>query len=276
MPGRNPSSYVSLYSRLLASPLFGGDWMQRALVAAYFLYKSRWEDPFRWLIREHPELFRGGDILDIGANVGYTSCLFAHAADPSAKVYSLEPDASCFRLLGKVLQWKKISGVVTPFQSAAGRDTGTVRFCHNARHSADHRVVTEKFNAGNEGREFGSVPMTTVDEFVRAQGISRLAFIKIDVQGYESEVCAGMQGTLEAFPGAVVCFEYSPCSMVEMGFSGQDLIEFFRSRSFHLYVLNRSRLEAVCDFSVFAPESIKDGYLDILATRNRIAFENAE
>ena len=57
--------------------------------AAYFAYK-RFEDPFAKLMAQRPELFEGGAIIDAGANIGYTSLLFAkrgrvHAFEPHVK-----------------------------------------------------------------------------------------------------------------------------------------------------------------------------------------------
>jgi FkbM family methyltransferase len=269
---RKPNGlHVSVYSRLIRSPLFANEWMQRILVAAYFAYKRFYEDPFRWLIRHQPELFSGGDILDVGANIGYTSWLFAEAVQRGSRVYSLEPDAVCYRLLVKMLGWKGISSVVTAYQYAAGRQTGTARFWHNANHSADHRVITDEFNQqGSAAFDVAPVPMTSVDDFVRARGLSRLAFVKIDVQGYETEVCDGMQQTLRDFPDAVVCFEYSPDAMAEMGFSPQESIEFFRSRNYSLYIVTRSGLQYIADFCDVHSRALKHGYLDILATRKRL------
>ena len=263
--------HVSIYSRLIDSPLFANEWMQRMLVAAYFAYKRLYEDPFRWLILHRPELFSGGDILDIGANIGYTSSLFAQAVQSGSRVYSLEPDAFCYRLLVKMLGWKGISSVVAAHQYAAGRQTGTARFWHNADHSADHRVITDEFTQqGSAAFDVAPVPMTTIDDFVRARGLSRLTFVKIDVQGYESEVVSGMQQTLRDFPDAAVCFEYSPDAMAEMGFSPQELIEFFLSRNYSLYIVTRSGLQCVADFRDVHSKALKHGYLDILATRKQL------
>src|ERR1700730_17989382 len=52
--------------------------IRKAYVFAYFQYKKLFEDPFWNLAQRQPHIFRDGDILDIGANIGYTACVFAH------------------------------------------------------------------------------------------------------------------------------------------------------------------------------------------------------
>src|SRR5690242_12041412 len=80
------------YSRARRSGLLettAGRWL---FTSSYNLYKRYLEDPFHALAGRHPELFRGGHILDIGANIGYTSMVFARAIEPAYRVYSFEPE----------------------------------------------------------------------------------------------------------------------------------------------------------------------------------------
>ena len=58
---------------------------RRAFVGSYFLYKRWLEDPFAALVRLRPGLFRGGHVLDVGANVGYTAAVFPGRWTPGAR-----------------------------------------------------------------------------------------------------------------------------------------------------------------------------------------------
>ena len=77
-----------------------------------FLYKKLFEDPFWNLVRRQPKLFQNGDVLDIGANIGYTSAVFAGALKPDSKVYAFEPDQLSYGLLEEVIRRKKLSGAI--------------------------------------------------------------------------------------------------------------------------------------------------------------------
>jgi FkbM family methyltransferase len=76
------------------------------------------------LARKHPELFRDGDILDIGANIGYTACIFAQAMESGARVFAFEPDRPSYKLLKEVVLRKNLSAAIEVFNTAV-RSTKT-------------------------------------------------------------------------------------------------------------------------------------------------------
>src|ERR1700750_2414824 len=82
-----PRAVTRLYTLARKSDLLDTRVGRKLFTASYFLYKRYLEDPFATLIKKNPGLFRNGDILDIGANIGYTAALFAEAADQDARVY---------------------------------------------------------------------------------------------------------------------------------------------------------------------------------------------
>jgi len=136
-------------------------------VSAYFLYKKMFEDPFWNLVQRQQGLFQKGDILDIGANIGYTSTVFVGALQPDSKVYAFELDRQTNSLLEEVIRRKKLSRVIEAINMAVGRSEGQIRFWHNEKHSADHRVVTQRFSRSClDDTKISTAPVTTVDSFV--------------------------------------------------------------------------------------------------------------
>jgi len=239
-----------------------------AFVTAYFIYKKLFEDPFWNLVQRQPEIFQKGDILDIGANIGYTATVFAGALRADSKVYVFEPDRQTFSLLKEVIQSKNLSGAVEAFNTAVGSFDGELRFWHNEEHSADHRVVTESFSSScTDETKISTVPVTTVDSFVRSHNLRNISFIKIDVQGYEMAVCEGMKETLERFPEACVCLEHSPESLIELGFEPEKIIDFFRSRGYQLYILTREAPQLAADNESLERIVNEAGYVDLLCSK---------
>ena len=53
--------------------------VRRGFVASSFAYKKYYEDPFWGLAKRMPQMFQSGDVLDIGANIGYTAWVFSEA-----------------------------------------------------------------------------------------------------------------------------------------------------------------------------------------------------
>lgn len=253
--------------RLLKIPAF-----RKAFLSAYFLYKKSFEDPFWNLVRRQPQIFKEGDILDIGANIGYTACVFAVVLTPGSKVYAFEPDQISFELLEETVRRKNLSGTIEAMRQAVGCADGPLKFWHNERHSADHRVVTEQFRrACTNDSQISTVHATTVDTFVRTHNVQNISFIKIDVQGYEPAVCEGMKDTLERFPQAVVCLEYSPDALRELGFEPRNMLFFFRARGYHLYVLTRQEPRLVADDNSLEASLKEQGYLDLLCSKHPLS-----
>ena len=241
---------------------------RRAFVFAYFLYKKLFEDPFWNLVRRHPELFRKGDILDVGANIGYTAAVFAGALKPGSKVYAFEPDRQTFALLQEVIRGKNLSTSIEAINTAVGSSDGEIKFWHNDEHAADHRVVTEAFSGFcTDETKVSTVPVTTLDSFVSSRNLQNISFIKIDVQGYEFAVCEGMQKTLEKFPDACVCLEHSPEALTQLGFEPSKIIDFFCSRGYHLYILTREAPQLAADNASLERIVNEAGYVDLLCSK---------
>jgi len=155
---------------------------------------------------------------------------------------------------------------------AVGSADGTLEFWHNDEHSADHRVVTAQFKAAQlNGQKITIIPVTSVDNFVAARSLANVAFIKIDVQGYELAVCQGMKQTLESFPQVVVAFEYAPEGMRELGFDPAALLQYFRSAGFQLHVLSRSGIQPPSDDRSIHSAAERSGYVDVLCSRKVLA-----
>ena len=260
------------YNLARSSGLLEVGFFKRAFLFSYFLYKRWYEDPFWELTKRSPELFKGGDILDIGANIGYTACVFAAAIKPTAKIYAFEPDLASFATFEEIIRRKNLGDLVEIFNMAVGSADGSLEFWHNEEHSADHRVVTEQFKTSRAANErITTVAVTSVDSFAAARNLQNISFIKIDVQGYELAVCEGMRQTLEKFPELSVAFEYAPDGMRELGFEPLALLDFFRSAAYHLHVLTRAGTTLAQDNRAIELAVERSGYVDLLCSRKILA-----
>lgn len=211
---------------------------------AYFAYK-RLEDPFAALLRTYPNLLRGGNVVDAGANIGYTALLFARHIDPEFRVHAFEPDALAFAMLARNTRGARVFA----HEQALGATSGAARLWHNDAHPADHRIVPE------DGPNVRVVNMTTIDDVL---GDAPVSFVKIDVQGYELEVSRGMTRVLAANPQIAVALEY--------GIAGRDLLAFYRERGFSFALIERGRLAAADEAAIDA-RAAKEEYVNVLCRR---------
>jgi FkbM family methyltransferase len=236
---------------------------------AYFAYKRRLEDPYDVLVRTRPDLFRDGHVLDAGANVGYTADVFAGAIDADRTVYAFEPDPDNFAMLDRVAHEHRGPGRVHPVQAAVGAEAGSLDLWRHPLNPADHRIVTTAFGAsGERGRGPAiRVPVVTLDGYCQERGVlDQIAFVKIDVQGFEEPVLRGMERLFDASPQMTVAFEYAPKWIKKLGFDPMELFRIMTARGFHMHRLDLNGVGA--EIGPGEPDVGRRGYLEILALRS--------
>jgi FkbM family methyltransferase len=242
---------------------------RRAFVGSYFLYKRWLEDPFSALVRLRPALFRGGHVLDVGANVGYTASVFAAAVDADRQVHAFEPERRNFAALEEVVARRGLAGRVVPVRAAVGATAGEVDLWLNAAHHADHRVLTEALAAGLGARaaDRERVTQVTLDGYARDRRLDRVAFVKIDVQGHEPEVLRGMAGLLATNPEARLALEYAPDQLRQAGFEPAGLLDDLAAQGFRTWRLHRDGALGACQRDQLLSLHGPHDYADLLASR---------
>lgn len=227
--------------------------------AAYFLYKPH-EDPLASLLRDRPELLDNGHVIDAGANIGYTTLLFASRVRFPFLVHAFEPEPRNVDLLERNVRRSRFAERIVIHRAAVGARRGTAQLAVNRGHPGDHRVVTA---ASPPTDRCVKVELVAIDEVISDQPVS---LIKIDVQGFELEASRGMAGTLEDNPKIAVVLEYAPEALSSLGFDPAALIDFYRRRNFAMWVIERDGLRSV------TPEELPSqvgptSYVNILCRR---------
>jgi methyltransferase, FkbM family len=235
--------------------------------SAYFLYKRYIEDDLQSLVGSRPALVHGGNVLDIGANIGFTATVLARATEPGYQVYAFEPEPHNFATLQETANRRTFESKIIAVPCAVGAEEGTVELWQNLCHHADHRVITDQFRLAVSDVAGITVPMISIDQFL-ARNPGPVSFVKIDVQGFELPVCQGMSRTLEMNRDLTIVLEYAPVAMRNLGFDPSLLIDFLARRGFQIYeVLPKGEL------SPGIPPDLPDtDYVDLLFSRRPLAF----
>ncbi len=128
-------------------------------------------------------------VIDAGGNIGITALLLSGLV-PDGHVHVFEALPANARHLRRNLE---ANGVVncTVNAVALGHQTGAIAM--QGTGSSSH-VMGEAATARN-----GTIPMTTLDDYVATAGLQRLDFIKMDVEGFEPAVLQGAAATIERF-----------------------------------------------------------------------------
>jgi FkbM family methyltransferase len=123
--------------------------------------------------------------FDIGANVGSYTLLASGVR--GAKTIALEPIASTYDILTKNITLNKIEPITTVLNVGAGATASTINF------AADEDTTNHVLSAGEISANNVEVAVITVDSLLIH---NHPTLIKIDVEGYETEVLKGMTNTL--------------------------------------------------------------------------------
>jgi FkbM family methyltransferase len=135
-------------------------------------------------------------IIDGGANIGLFS-LAMLVAHENATVYSLEPDARTFQILSRNasanpdLRWRV-------FPLALWKTSGPLKFGATASSTAS-RI----YELTPEGR-VETVEAITLSGFISSQSLSRIDFLKLDIEGAEEAVLREGEAVLDRVEHVVV------------------------------------------------------------------------
>ena len=124
--------------------------------------------------------------IDIGANIGSYSILAG--SEVGAEVYAFEPIPQTFEILKRNIEINRIANNCNLFNNGVGSQKGVLHFT-NSLDTVNH--VKKNIDYGS--KDLTEVEVLTIDETIK---INEPCLLKIDVEGFETEVLNGMVNTL--------------------------------------------------------------------------------
>jgi FkbM family methyltransferase len=178
-----------------------------AMAPLYRSFDAYYGDPARDAAMDdlHARFVTAGDLaFDIGSHVGDRIGSFRRLG---ARVVALEPQPLCVAAIRAIYP---DDDQVTLVQAACGARSGTVTMHINSANptvstASPHFIEAADGAAGWQEEVWDTaieVPATTLDALIATHGVP--AFTKIDVEGYEDAVLAGLSRPLPA-----LCFEFT-------------------------------------------------------------------
>jgi FkbM family methyltransferase len=134
-----------------------------------------------WLYQYRPA--EGDTVVDAGANSGWETLFLSRSVGASGRVISIEAHPDTFRCLSKMCDKNQLANV-TLFQSAIGDQEREVRISDYDEHEAN-RIV----EVGSGIRVGG----TTLDHIFRSLQLSRVDFLRMNIEGAETLALSGMR-----------------------------------------------------------------------------------
>ena len=160
--------------------------------------------------------------IDIGANIGYFSALFASCG---AHVHAFEPNPAMSQIIYKNIFINNVFSIITKDRSgrsrsvvnqcAVGESRGTAKMDFNPCLTASNSLELEKAAALEPiFREVGEtksveVDIITLDEYSRTHNLQSVDIIKIDIEGFEERALKGAESLICRSPNLMLCMEYT-------------------------------------------------------------------
>ena len=158
---------------------------------AHIMLDGVWEP---WLTVFMARLVKPGmSVIDVGANHGYYTVLFADLVGPAGRVAAIEPHPVTARLLRRSIDVNGFHQRVKVAEMAAGASDNVRLTFHLPEGEPKNARVIDTDVADQADRV--SVKGGTIDKLLSKW--KKIDFIKIDVEGAEEDAVLGMSGILQ-------------------------------------------------------------------------------
>ena len=173
--------------------------------------------PYEPEVTRHVIALGPGDVfIDVGANAGFFAALAAVRVGTAGRIIAFEPHPVARASMQALLSRNGVSDRVDVVGSAVGARVAPAVTLHLTGDSVLSTLVPA---AAPLGADYSfdhaiDVPLTTIDAWLgdRPDLAPRITAIKIDVEGAEGDVVAGMTSTMAAARRAIVLCETKPDS----------------------------------------------------------------
>jgi len=198
----------------------------------------------------------GDTILDIGANIGALCLPMARMAGPGGKVHAFEPTDFAFA---------KLTANLALNPDIAARVTASQVMLTDTQDAIAEPIYSSWPLEGSKdlhAKHLGAAESTSgarpvrLDDYVTAHAITRVDFIKLDVDGFECHVLGGAAETLGKHRPTIL-MELAPYCLTERKRTLDELLGILRAAGYRLFHLDGTSPVTDEHYNLIAP--IADG-----------------
>lgn len=224
------------------------------LIPMYIYLFGTWEPDLAGFLRRR--LLSGDTFVDVGANVGFVSALASKLVGPRGVVEAIEPCPVAIAALQEVIEINDLTNTHVIAAAASDRNHELPLF------------VGPNFNIGltsTVGRrglqEQGRVQAAPLGSLLSSEELGAARIIKIDVEGAEDRVLAGILKSVDSLSADVeLIVEVTPSFWSDPQLRPIDVLQPFLDRGFHVYQLpnNYAPWRYLWPRDVGAPQRLHD------------------
>ncbi len=176
-------------------------------------------------------LLPGDVFIDVGASFGYYTTLGASLVGTTGKVFAFEPSPIANQVIEKMIKQSMINNIILT-KAAVGKENGSVslfflskRYLHSPSilfSDPDFVPIT--------------VPVIALDHFSPLKNIPEIKLVKIDVEGYEPDVLAGMEHIIKQKRIANIICEFNSWWLKRNSITPKQLLELFLDFGYYIHM----------------------------------------
>lgn len=180
-------------------------------------------------------LNQGMAFIDIGANEGLYALFAAAKVGKKGSVLALEPSRREYARLMDNLRLNNLKNV-KPLRLAASDFNGIARlnvagYMHEGHNTLGELSREVEFSHSEE------IEVKRIDDVIAEEGIAKVDVVKIDVEGAEKSIIAGMEKTIEN-DRPILLVEIFDNALRGQGSSAEELIRILVSKGYYLYIFS--------------------------------------
>jgi FkbM family methyltransferase len=165
----------------------------------------------------------GSVCFDVGANIGWYTTLFQSLCGSQGEVHSFEPVPSTFEELRCNVGLNPTRANVHLNQFGLGDEIRDIEIYLFPDDPSGHASLSA---AGNINAKAIKTKISTLNTYLTERRISRVDFVKVDIEGAELMFLKGATRLFEQKTPPVILMEMSPETSDRFGYQPNDLIQF--------------------------------------------------
>lgn len=211
----------------------------------------------------------GMTFLDVGANIGVYTALAARLVGPAGKVIAIEPFPDNVALMRETLALNGFENVTIAALAASDR-AGEASLYLSGDNHGDHRLCDH-----SRTRRAVTVQTQTLDVLAQENGVARADVIKIDTQGSEAAVFAGMCNLMSAKPAPIILTEFWPWGLRQTGKDPRAFLEEIIAAGYAIYHIDGDQRALVLrnDISPLLRLKRESQYTELLLSQDGATVE---
>jgi len=232
-----------------------------SLLANLMRMKSNWNrDKYVFL----KIIEKGNIVLDVGGNIGDYCCTFAKVVGSSGQVHSFEPVPSTFDRLKSTIVSEGLNNVILN-EVAVSNESGEIEVHMPGDDHARPSIQKHTRESWDKNEPVHSFPCkcTTIDDYIQANSIASVDFLKIDVEGAEHLVLQGAKRLLKN-QGPILFFEMWDSYMRDFGSTVKDFSELLNEAGYDRFLVIQEDLKPLQDLEQNLNLHLDSGILNLV------------